>query len=412
MAFPVIVLFIVFVLIAVRQIGRVKLQIWQIMLFGAVAVLAAGQISPIEALESIDVDVMLFLFGMFVVGEALEESGYLWRLSCRLFSKAKSRDRLLLLILFTMGMISAFLLNDTVAIIGTPVILLLAKDNEISPKPLLLALAFAVTIGSVMSPIGNPQNLLIAINGNIENPFITFFRFLSVPTLLNLFCAYFVLKFFYKKEFRGPFTYKERPIKDDQLALLSKISLILILLLIAARIVIVFLGIPANFRLTYISLLAALPIVLFSPKRFSLIKNIDWKTLIFFASMFILMKSVWNTGFFQSITTSLNLNLATLPVIFPVSILLSQLISNVPLVALYLPILTHEGATTKELMALAAGSTIAGNLSILGAASNIIIIQNTEKREQESITFLEFVRVGAPLTLLNTLIYWIFLTLT
>ncbi|MBC7130667.1 anion transporter, partial [Candidatus Bathyarchaeota archaeon] len=158
MAFPVIILFIVFALIAVRQIGRIRLQIWQIMLFGAVAILVTGQISPIEALKSIDMDVMLFLFGMFIVGEALEESGYLWHLSRRLFSKAKSRNQLLLLILFTMGILSAFLLNDTVAIIGTPVILLLAKDNEMSPKPLLLALAFAVTIGSVMSPIGNPQN--------------------------------------------------------------------------------------------------------------------------------------------------------------------------------------------------------------------------------------------------------------
>lgn len=161
--------------------------------------LVTGQIPPIEALESVDVDVMLFLFGMFIVGKALEESGYLWHLSCRLFKKAKSRDQLLLLILFTMGI--AFLLNDTVAIIGTPMVLLLAKGNGMSPKPLLLALAFAVTIGSVMSPIGNPQNLLIAI---------------------NIFCAYLMLKFFYKKEFSGSFYIQSRPVRDDQLALLSK----------------------------------------------------------------------------------------------------------------------------------------------------------------------------------------------
>lgn len=173
---------------------------------------------------------------------------------------------------------------------------------------------------------------------------------------------------------------------------------------------IVSMGIPADFRLTYISLLVALPIVLFSPRGFSLIGGIDWHTLAFFASMFILMESVWNTGFFQSIMTSLNLELTTLPVIFSVSVLLSQLISNVPLVALYLPMLIHEGVTTKELMALAAGSTIAGNLSILGAASNVIIIQNAEKA-RESLTFFEFVKVGAPLTLLNTSVYWAFLTL-
>jgi Na+/H+ antiporter NhaD/arsenite permease-like protein len=64
---------------------------------------------------------------------------------------------------------------------------------------MLLALAFAVTIGSVMSPIGNPQNLSIALNGKIGNPFITLFKFLLIPTIINLFLAYILLKIFLQK---------------------------------------------------------------------------------------------------------------------------------------------------------------------------------------------------------------------
>jgi Na+/H+ antiporter NhaD/arsenite permease-like protein len=94
-----------------------------------------------------------------------------------------------------------------------------------------------------------------------------------------------------------------------------------------------------------------------------------------------------------------------------VSVVLSQLISNVPLVALYLPVLSHLGAATKEMMALAAGSTIAGNFSILGAASNVIIIQNAEKKAGETLTFREFVRIGIPLTVVNALVYWLFFLL-
>ncbi|MCP8316981.1 MAG: anion transporter, partial [archaeon] len=215
MIIALIILIIVFILIAVRQIGNVKLQIWQIMLFGALAVLITGQISPINALESINLDVMFFLFGMFVVGQALEESGYLSHLSHKLFKRAKSADHLILFILFGIGVTSAFLMNDTLAIIGTPVVLLLAKKNNTSPKLLLLALAFAVTIGSVMSPIGNPQNLLIAINGNIVNPFITFFKFLLIPTMINLFLAYILLKLFYKEQFHSNLSnYSQEPIKD------------------------------------------------------------------------------------------------------------------------------------------------------------------------------------------------------
>jgi len=91
-----------------------------------------------------------------------------------------------------------------------------------------------------------------------------------------------------------------------------------------------------------------------------------------------------------------------------VSVLLSQLISNVPLVALYLPMLTLLGASSKELMTLAAGSTIAGNLFILGAASNVIIIQNAEKRTGDTLTFFEFSKIGIPLTLINLLVYLLF----
>ncbi len=405
----IVILAIVFILIAVRHIGKVRLQIWQIMLLGALGVLLTGQISPVDALKSINLDVMLFLFGMFIVGQALEESGYLSHLSHQFFRKARSLDGLVLLILLGMGTLSAFLLNDTLAIIGTPAILLLAKKNDIQPKILLLALAFAVTIGSVTSPIGNPQNLLIALNGNIENPFATFARFLLLPTVVNLLLAYLLLRLFYREHFRPKqLTNCPESIKDHRLATLSKISLILLVILVLAKIVTVILSVQIDFRLTYIALISALPIVLFSPKRLTTIQKIDWYTLIFFAAMFVLMESVWISGFFQSILNATHSNLTSVSMILIVSVLLSQLISNVPLVVLYLPMLIQLGASTKEMMALAAGSTIAGNLSILGAASNVIIIQNAEKRSGDTLTLLEFVKVGVPLTIVNVLVYWLF----
>jgi len=410
----IVILLIVFVLIAVRQIGNIRLQIWQIMLLGAIAVLLTVQISPLNALKSIDLDVMLFLFGAFVIGQALEESGYLSHLSYRFFRRARSVDVLVLTILYGMGILSAFLLNDTLAIIGTPVVLILARKTNVKPKVLLLALAFAVTIGSVMSPIGNPQNLLIAIKGNITNPFVTFLQYLFVPTMLNLLAAYFLLKLFYRKEFhRMPLTHSTEPISDRGLARLSKVSLCLMVALIVAKIATVLANLQIDFRLTYIALVSALPIIVLSPKRLGVIRRVDWHTLIFFASMFILMTSVWDSDIFQSAINSMqndmHLDFASRDVILTVSVLLSQLISNVPLVALYLPMLVQLGAPTKAMLALAAGSTIAGNLSILGAASNVIIIQKAERKTGDTLTFLEFVKIGVPLTIINILIYYVFL---
>jgi len=406
------ILLVVFSLIAVRQVGKIKLEIWQVMTFGALACLITAQISPNDALKSINLDVIIFLFGMFVVGVGLEESGYLSHISYKIFKRAKSHDELLFLILFVIGVASAFLMNDTLAIIGTPVVLHLSRKHGASPKLLLLTLAFAVTIGSVMSPIGNPQNLLIALEGNIKNPFILFFKFLLVPTMINLAVAFFVLRFFYKDNFHSnSLNHSQEPIKNKRLAKLSKLSLFIIIAMILLKISIVTAGLNIDFRLTYISLVASLPILIFSKPKGRNSKNLDWKTLIFFVSMFVLMQSVWNSGFIQELINNMNINITNLLMIFIVSIILSQFISNVPLVALYLPMLIEAGASSKEMIALAAGSTIAGNLFILGAASTVIIIQNAEKKSNETITFVEFARVGIPLTILNTIVYYIYLSL-
>ncbi|MDD5126945.1 MAG: SLC13 family permease [Dehalococcoidales bacterium] len=408
----VVILIAVFVLISVRRIGTLRFQIWQVMLGGALLSLVTGQISLENAMRSINPDVMLFLFGMFVVGQALEASGYLSHLSYRLFKEAKSLDALVLFILINMGALSAFLMNDTMAIIGTPVVLLIARRNGLKAKVLLLALAFAVTIGSVMSPIGNPQNLLIALNGNVTNPFVTFLRYLFLPTALNLFLAYVFLRVFYWDQFKAkPFQSAPEPIKDVKLAALCRVSLVLLGVLILAKIIVVSLGVPVDFRLTYIALVAALPILLFSPSRINIVKQVDWYTLVFFAAMFVLMECVWEGGFFQSVIGTLHVNLLSVSMILVVSVVLSQFISNVPMVALYLPMLAQLGASTRGMVALAAGSTIAGNLSILGAASNVIIIQNAERGFNESLTFWDFVKVGVPLTVVNMLVYWLFLTL-
>jgi Na+/H+ antiporter NhaD/arsenite permease-like protein len=410
MNIPVLVLAGVFLLIAVRRLGSLRLGLWQAMLLGAAAVLATGQIEPARALRAIDPDVMLFLFGVFVVGQALEESGYLFHLSYRIFNRATTPDGLILLILFGFGAASALLMNDTLAVIGTPLVLLLAKQHKMSPKVLLLALAFAVTLGSVVSPIGNPQNLLVAIHGRMNSPFVEFFRHLALPTAINLLAAFFMLKYFYRESFHGEaLVHVRQELRDPTLARLARFSLVLIVLLVAAKVVLAFALPRASFRLTYIALIAAAPILLFSPKRWRVARHIDWRTLVFFAAMFVLMESVWMTGFFQSLMARWNLNVASVETTFAVSVLLSQLISNVPLVALYLPVLMHAGGSTPELLALASGSTLAGNLFILGAASNIIIIQSAERKSEQTLSFVEFARVGIPLTLVNALVYWLFL---
>jgi Na+/H+ antiporter NhaD/arsenite permease-like protein len=408
---PLVVLVIVFLLIAVRKIGNVNFRIWQVMLLGALVVLATGSITPLDALASINLDVMLFLFFMFVIGEALAASGYLYHLSFRLFSRAGSVRHLLFLILVGAGVLSALLMNDTLAVVGTPLMLYFARRHGISAKLLLLALAFAVTTGSVASPIGNPQNLLIALSGGIENPFITFPLYLAVPTAISLLLAYVFLCRAFPDELRPtPLVHREEEILDPALAALARLSLILLVFLIAARVAAVMLVPQIDIRLTWIAVVAAIPVLVGSRRRFEILRRIDWPTLIFFAGLFVLMASVWQSGFFLPLIEGSSLDLAAVPVIVVMGVIVSQFVSNVPFVALFLPALSHLGTSTVGMMALAAGSTIAGNMLILGAASNVIVIQGAE-RDGETLTFGEFARVGVPLTLAQTAVYVVFLSL-
>ncbi|KHC90842.1 hypothetical protein Mc24_06448 [Thermotoga sp. Mc24] len=407
---PAIVLIVVFALISVRKFGKVKIQMWQIMLLGALCVVLTGQISISSALKSINLEVMLFLFSMFIIGTALEESGYLHHLSYIIFRRTRNKTELIFSIVFVFGILSAFLMNDTTAIIGTPVVLHLARRNNIKPSILLITLAFSVTVGSVMSPLGNPQNFIIATAGVIKNPFLDFFRYLALPTVLNLLVVFFMVRIFYRKHFvNETINHIKDSIEDVELAKISKISIVLLFSLIILKIILAFLKSSLNIELVHITLLSALPILIFSKKRNEIIKKIDWHTLIFFASMFVLMQSVWETGIFQSIFERLNFDVLSVSAILLVSVIMSQFISNVPMVTLYLPILLEAGAGVKELVTLAAGSTVAGNLFILGAASNVIIIQSAEKRTGDTITFWEFTKIGLPLTVVNILIYWFFL---
>jgi Na+/H+ antiporter NhaD/arsenite permease-like protein len=171
------------------------------MLIGT-ALMIGFQILDIQsAFKSINLDVIGFLFGMFSIVSALDKSGVLAVVSAKMLSKARNNPNLILLVFVVgLGLLSAFLLNDTMALLGIPLVMYVSKRIGIRPSILLIALSFGITIGSTMTPIGNPQNLLIALQSGIPLPFITFLRYLAIPTIVNLFLTYFILKLYYRKE--------------------------------------------------------------------------------------------------------------------------------------------------------------------------------------------------------------------
>jgi Na+/H+ antiporter NhaD/arsenite permease-like protein len=385
------------------------------MLAGAVAALVSGGISICDAFYAVQPEVMFFLFGMFIVGEAVSASGYVWRVSAYIRKVAKTTDRLLILLIGVIAVASAVLMNDTVAIIGTPLVLSLALRYNIPPVAILLTLCFSLTTGSVPSPIGNPQNLLIVSYLNPENPFLLFFSGLIVPTLISLLFIFIIMRGRFKDSFprnlsdEAFYSLSASPQEPDQrLIFATRLSLFILVCMIVLHSIGPRFCEWASFPLGYIALVAALPILVIARQRVSILSAIDWRTLIFFAAMFVLMQSVYNSGWFQaSVPFS---SITSVPLIFAAGIILSQFISNVPFIALFQPAILASGITTSGILSLAAGSTIAGNLTILGAASNVIVIQQAEKYGIQ-ISFLDFLYVGLPLTIIQGVVFALWLVI-
>jgi len=368
---------------------------------GAAIVLALGQISPGDALASIDWSTMVFLYATFVLSGILQESGYLAHLGYKFMSRFYHPFLVVLSFSFCAGFASAFLLNDTVAIIGVPLCIFMAKKSGVPVAPLLVALALGVTVGGIPSPIGSPHNYIIATKGNVASPFFEFSKYLLVPTILSLVALAGILWAMFPdlrrlRRFTSDYWKRE---KDYGAA---RRGFQVVILLSALRFASGFVqGIP-NFALYLIPVAGAAVAVLLSGnprKAFST----EWETLGFFAAMFVLMAAVWQSGFFQQFLPPASALSEPTVVVFS-SLILSQFLSNVPLVIIYLNAFSGN-MPLASLMWLVAGSTLAGGLTIIGAASNIIIMQAAEK-SNEKFPMKEFTIAGVASVAVSLVLIW------
>lgn len=405
--------------------GRLGVPIWTAMLAGAALMVALQVIGPEAALAAVNLEVIAFLFGMFSIVSALERAGVLRRVAVWMLAKARTASQVLMIFVVGMGALAAFLVNDTIALMGIPLAVHVARYTGIRQAVLLMALAFGITVGSVMTPIGNPQNLLIAIDSGIEFPFATFLLYLGAPTVANLFATLYILKWRFRGELAaaaGRSAVAE--IKDDwdvydrRQARLAVCVTAATLAGFAASEVLHALAI-ADLGLSAVAMLGAGALYALSPARAQILRSVDYSVLVFFAAMFVVTTSMWQSGAISAITGWLPApdpadELQSLGVITAASLALSQVLSNVPFVDLYNFQMLDAGFTgehVQQWLMLAAASTVAGNLTILGAASNVIIVESAESRGVRAFSFLEFARTGSLVTAANVAVYLAFFIL-
>lgn len=426
----------VFAVVYILIIGRRRfgVPIWAAMLIGA-ALMVGLQVTGIsDAFKAVNLEVIAFLFGMFSIVSALERAGVLKMIAVRMLARARTPAQLLMIFVVGMGVLAAFLVNDTIALLGIPLAVHVARHARIKPAVLLLALAFGITVGSVMTPIGNPQNLLIAIDSGMQFPFVTFLLYLSVPTVANLFVTYLILKAYFRKEL--PKTLERAPAEAEQVVAeeeeeeadgmqynprQARLAIYVTVATLAGFIISEFLHVlkVADFGLSIVAMLGAAALYALSSERTQILKKVDYSVLVFFAAMFVVTSAMWQSGAISIITgwlpdPSPADKAQSLGVITAASLSLSQVLSNVPFVALYNFVMTGSGFGGEHVaqwLMLAAASTVAGNLTILGAASNVIVIEAAESRGVRAFSFFEFAKVGSLITAANIAVYYAFIML-
>ncbi|MDD2288448.1 MAG: SLC13 family permease [Bacteroidales bacterium] len=368
---------------------------------GAVAMIVFGIISFDNAIKAIDFNTITLLLGMMIIVSTLKFEGFFSLIASKTISYSHSRNKLLIIIVFITGIASAFLVNDAVVLLFTPIIISICRKTKLNPIPYLIAEILSSNIGSAMTITGNPQNMLIGISSNIS--YLDFLIKLLPISIIGMIIIVFIVKLFYRKHFNDKSILEfETDYKYDFKKM--RISVLIFLLVIIGF----FFGKILSLSIPIIALIGASLILLFGKaKPSSVIKDVDWVLLLFFASLFILVSSIQSLGLLDSfINIELNENLSSIIGLHSLSLVMSQILSNVPYTVLMTPLM--DVVNNENLwLALASSATLAGNATIIGAMANLIVIESAEK-ENIKISFWEFFKIGIITTLI-TLILSIFL---
>lgn len=374
--------------------------------FGAVAMILFGVITFEEAVLSIDFNTIALLLGMMIVIAVLEIDGFFTLIADKTISLSKSSNQLLTIIVFITGIASAFLVNDAVVLLFTPVIIKICKSAKIKPVPYLIAEIMASNVGSAMTITGNPQNILIGMQSGIS--YSRFIFHLLPISISGMIIIVLVVKLLFKNDFKSgdKLVFVEEEFEYNYKSMKFSVPIF------AVMVILFFFAHSLNLSIPMIALAgASLILILGKIKPSEVIKQVDWVLLLFFAGLFIVVHGVEKVGLLNSFieNTPISNSLSGLISLHGLSLFLSQIVSNVPYTILMLPILKTASSDLLWL-SLASAATLAGNATIIGAVANIIVIEVAKKYDVE-IKFWQFFKIGFIVTIITLCISMLILYL-
>ena len=388
--------------LAIGRIPGLRIDRAGIALVGASLMVASGALTLDEAYKAIDLDTITLLLGMMIIVASLRLSGFFSLATAWVMDRANGPLILLAAVVASSGIFSAFLVNDAICLVLTPLVLKVTLSMGRKPVPYLLAVAMASNIGSAATITGNPQNMMIGSFSHI--PYTRFALALGPVALAGLVVTVMLIALLHREEFvHGPRL--EAPRLDIRV---NRVLVIRALLATAAVMALFFAGqAPAKAAI----IIGGLLLLTRRVKSWRVYAEIDWSLLLMFAGLFIIVAGAERTLLTPARIAAIGrFHLDQVPVLSLVTAALSNIVSNVPAVLMMKPFVGQLRDPGTAWLVMAMASTLAGNLTALGSIANLIVVQKAAV-SGVTIGFWDYFRVGGPLTAISLTIgtLWLWL---
>src|SRR2546427_5487062 len=368
-------------------------------IIGATLMVFSGPLPWRDAVAAVDARTLVLLFGMMIVTGYLRLSGFFRLVMTWALRRARTPLALLAAVVTASGVLSAFFVNDVVCLVLAPVVLEITRQLALPPVPYLLALATAANVGSVATLTGNPQNMLIGSFSEIS--YRSFLAREAPVAVLGLGCVFLVVWLVYRRQLpQAPLAI----LPDARMAVHYPLMLKTIAA-VAVMLVLFLAGVPIA-----IVAIAGAGSTLLTPRvqPEEVYREVNWGLLVLFAGLFVITAGLERSGIMDVFLHWAAANLDRPAVLTVVAAVLSNLASNVPAVLLVKPLVASFAEPRRAWLVLAMASTLAGNLTILGSVANLIVVE-TARAARVEIGFVEYAKVGVPLTLVTLLLGWLLL---
>ena len=402
--FVLVTFLVVYLAMVVGRVPGLRLDRTGAALFGALALVAAGAMTVQAAWLAVDVPTLALLFGMMVLSAQLAAAGVYAHIARALDAAQAGPKALLAWVVVVSGAMSAVLTNDVVCVALAPLVAEVARRRRLQPLPYLLALAAAANVGSALTLIGNPQNILLG--QTLQLSFGAYAVQALVPVCLGLGLTWMVIWQAWKTRVQVPATaVVSGETAPQALATWDRLQAVKGLTLLT---LVMILFVSTELPREAVALGAA-AVVLCTRRIHSqaFLTSVDWPLLVLFASLFVVHAAFeaagWTARLAQQLQSA-HLPVDDLNTLYWLSVPLSNVVSNVPAVMLLL----ETGVPAALGPALALSSTLAGNLLLVGSIANLIVAEEAQ-RQGLAFTWKEHARVGVPIALSSLLIAWLWL---